>query len=35
MAEYRDKVFENQEVRLDGNSFSGCTFRRCVMLFRT
>lgn len=31
--EYRDKDFEGETVLLDGNTFTGCTFRRCVIRF--
>lgn len=32
--EYRNQVLENQEVQIDGNSFFGCTFRNCRMIFK-
>ena len=32
--EYRDKDFDGQDVLLDGNTFSGCTFQNCRMIFR-
>jgi hypothetical protein len=31
--EYRDQIFENEDVLLDGNTFTGCTFRNCNLLF--
>ena len=27
--EFRDQDFTGQEVTLDGNTFTGCTFRNC------
>jgi hypothetical protein len=32
--EYRDKTFENRDVLLDGNVYTGCTFRNCRLLIR-
>jgi len=32
--EHRDKTFENQEILLDGNVFTGCTFRNCRIVVR-
>jgi hypothetical protein len=32
--EFRDKDFAGQEVLLDGNTFTGCTFRSCRVIFR-
>ena len=34
MAEYRDQEFVDQVIDLDGNTFSGCTFIRCRIVFR-
>jgi len=34
MAEYRDKDFTGQTVQLDDNTFTGCTFRDCTLVFR-
>ena len=34
MTDYRDKDFTGQTVRLDGNAFTGCTFRNCLMVYR-
>jgi len=31
--EYKDQVFENVEVPLDGNSFENCTFTNVVFRF--
>lgn len=31
--EYRDKVFDGGVVALDGNTFTGCTFRDCMLVF--
>ena len=31
--EYREEIFENETVELDGNTFTGCTFRNCVLMF--
>lgn len=30
---YENKVFEDQTIRLDGNEYIGCTFRRCELQF--
>jgi len=27
--DFRDQTIEDQEIELDGNVFTGCTFRRC------
>ena len=32
--EYRDRDFSGQDVLLDGNVFTGCTFRNCRVIFR-
>jgi hypothetical protein len=32
--DFRDQTIEDQEVELDGNVFTGCTFRRCRFVFR-
>jgi hypothetical protein len=32
--EFRDQTIEDQDVPLDGNVFTGCTFRRCQFIFR-
>jgi hypothetical protein len=32
--EIRDQIIENQDVLLDGNTFTGCTFRNCRLIFR-
>jgi len=32
--EYRDQTIEKQDVLLDGNTFTGCTFRNCRMIFK-
>lgn len=34
MGEFRDQVFNDQVVVVDGNKYVGCTFNRCVMSFR-
>jgi hypothetical protein len=31
--EHRDKTFEREDVRLDGNVFTGCTFKGCRVIF--
>jgi hypothetical protein len=31
--EYRDQDFEGKVVMLDGNTFTGCTFRNCKIVF--
>lgn len=31
--EYRDKDFSGEDVLLDGNVFTGCTFRNCRLIF--
>lgn len=31
--EYRDKDFNEQEILLDGNTFTGCTFRNCRITY--
>ena len=31
--EYRDRTFEHQRITLDGNTFTGCTFRHCELVF--
>lgn len=33
MAEYRDQTFEFDEVTLDGNTFTGCTFKNSVLVY--
>jgi hypothetical protein len=30
--EYHDKTFENKELLLDGNTYTGCTFRSCRLV---
>lgn len=32
--EYRDQDFKGQDIVLDGNTFTGCTFRQCRVVFR-
>ena len=32
--EFRDQDFTGQEITLDGNTFTGCTFRNCRVVFR-
>ncbi len=32
--EFRDQDFTGQEITLDGNVFTGCTFRNCRVVFR-
>lgn len=32
--QFRDQDFTGQDVALDGNTFTGCTFRDCRMIFR-
>jgi len=32
--EYRDEDFDGKVIDLDGNTFSGCTFRNCSFVFR-
>ena len=32
--DYRDRTFENESILLDGNTFSGCTFRNCRLVFK-
>jgi hypothetical protein len=32
--EFRDKDLSGQDVPLDGNIFTGCTFRNCRVIFR-
>jgi hypothetical protein len=32
--EFRDQDFTGQEVTLDGNTFTGCTFRNCRVVFK-
>lgn len=32
--EFRDRDFNGEEVTLDGNTFTGCTFRNCRVVFR-
>jgi len=31
--EYRDTTLQGQDVLLDGNSFTGCAFRECRVIF--
>ena len=31
--EFRDKTFENKRITVDGNTFTGCTIRNCVLIF--
>ena len=33
MGEFREQIFEGQSIILDGNRFTGCTFRNCVLRF--
>lgn len=28
-----NKVFDNKEIRLDGQTFKGCTFNGCTLVF--
>jgi hypothetical protein len=30
--DYHDETFEDKEVELDGNTYTGCTFKRCIMV---
>ena len=30
--EYHDQTFENKELLLDGNTYTGCTFRGCRLV---
>jgi hypothetical protein len=32
--EFRDKDFNGEEVTLDDNTFTGCTFRNCTVIYR-
>jgi len=32
--EFRDRTFKNETVNLDGNTFTGCTFRECVFVYK-
>lgn len=32
--DYRDMDFEARKITLDGNTFTGCTFRNCEIIFR-
>jgi hypothetical protein len=32
--EYRDRIVENEDVLLDGNVLTGCTFRKCRLIFK-
>lgn len=32
--DFRDKDFDRKRILLDGNVFSGCTFRNCRLLYR-
>lgn len=32
--DFRDKDFDGEDLQLDGNRFTGCTFRRCRLEFR-
>jgi hypothetical protein len=31
--EYKSTQFKNDEVRLDGNAFVGCSFNNCVLVY--
>ena len=31
--EFRDKTFENERITIDGDTFTGCTIRNCVLVF--
>jgi hypothetical protein len=31
---HENKTFENQDVLLDGSSFTSCTFKRCAIIYR-
>jgi hypothetical protein len=31
--EHRDKDFVDQDVHLDNNTFTGCTFRNCRLIY--
>lgn len=30
----RDRTFRNEDVELDGNEYTNCSFSRCRMIFR-
>lgn len=30
---YEKRTFEGETIRLDGNTYSGCDFRRCTIAF--
>jgi hypothetical protein len=32
--DYRDEDFDGKTVVLDGNTFTGCTFRNCTIVYR-
>jgi hypothetical protein len=32
--EFRDQDFNGQDITLDNNTFTGCTFRNCRVVFR-
>jgi hypothetical protein len=32
--EYRDRDFTNESVVVDGNTYTGCTFRDCTLIYR-
>jgi hypothetical protein len=32
--EHRDETIENKRIVLDGNTYTGCTFRNCYLVFR-
>jgi len=31
--EFNSKHFKNEEIRLDGNTFIGCSFANCVLVY--
>lgn len=32
--DYRDKTITGERVMLDGNTFTGCTFEKCRLVFK-
>lgn len=34
MARHHDRTFEDREVILDGDTFVGCSFHRCILVFQ-
>lgn len=33
MTEFRDRTFEDERIYVEGQTFTGCTFRRCRFVF--